>query len=101
MFKKTYLWLSVAWLAIPLYAAPEYVAVPGVAPQSGEVWYQCFVKVPDSWTNLEGRPLWYESVTLQVNELAGAHEVFVNEQRIGGAGVFPPVPGWACDRHPI
>ncbi|MFT5124218.1 MAG: putative membrane-bound dehydrogenase-like protein [Kiritimatiellia bacterium] len=68
----------------------SFQSVPGPRREAGEAWYRCWVKVPDNWTDLAGRPLWYESVTLQVNQVAGAHEVYVNGERIGGAGSFPP-----------
>lgn len=75
------------------------LAVPGAWEQSdnaalknhdGYAWYRCYTKVPANWTNLKGRDLWYESVTLTVEQIADAHEVFINGQRIGGAGAMPP-----------
>ena len=74
----------------PLGVYADILSVPGTNTGPGTHWYRAWVKVPDKWSDLSGRPLWYESVTLQVNELPGAHEVFINDQRVGGAGSFAP-----------
>ena len=69
----------------------RFVELPGTwAPTSEDLWLRCWVKVPDKWATESGRTLWIESVTLQVNQVNGAHEAFVNGRRIGGAGRFPP-----------
>ena len=60
------------------------------ADHDGFAWYRCYAKVPESWTDLDGRPLWYESVTLTISSLADAHELYINGQKIGGAGSLPP-----------
>ena len=68
----------------------EDAAVPGTWNGSTEKWFRCWVKVPDHWTVMTGRSLWRESVTFTVTDVAGVHEVYINGQRIGGAGTFPP-----------
>lgn len=56
---------------------------------AAERWQRCWVKVPGHWTVMTGRPLFRESVTFTINDVAGVHEVFINGKRIGGAGTFP------------
>ena len=77
-------------------AAQALVPVPGSweilpthADLDGHAWYRCFVKVPDRWISAS-RNLWVESVTLKVEKIADAHEVYINGTKIGGAGSFPP-----------
>jgi len=62
----------------------------GLADYDGYGWYRCFVKVPDSWTNVKGRPLWVQSVTLSLLDVADAHELYINGKKIGSAGTMPP-----------
>ncbi len=83
-------------LAIPtvVSAAPATITVPGAWEKStpdldGHAWYRCFVKVPDRWISAS-RNLWVESVTLKVEKVADAHEVYINGTKLGGAGSFPP-----------
>ncbi|MEC9055164.1 MAG: hypothetical protein VX633_07645, partial [Verrucomicrobiota bacterium] len=68
----------------------EGAAIPMTWSDSAQKWFRCWVKVPDHWTVMTGRSLWRESVTFTVTEVADVHEVYVNGQRIGGAGTFPP-----------
>ncbi|MFN3158959.1 MAG: PVC-type heme-binding CxxCH protein [Rubinisphaera brasiliensis] len=53
-------------------------------------WYRAYTKVPDKWVKATGRTLYVDSVTLTVESVADAFEVFVNGSRIGAAGKFPP-----------
>lgn len=79
-------------------------SVPGAWSESGHAWYRCWVKVPGHWTVMTGRPLYRESVTFTIQDLAEVHEVFVNGQRIGGAGEFPPQfkgPGKGISRYKV
>jgi len=69
------------------------VTVPGADDASrpnGVGWYRCWVKVPDNWATLGGRDLWVESVTLTIDSSHAAHEAFLNGNRLGRAGGFPP-----------
>ena len=69
------------------------VTVPGADDAScpnGVGWYRCWVKVPDNWATLGGRDLWVESVTLTIDASHAAHEAYLNGNRLGGAGTFPP-----------
>jgi putative membrane-bound dehydrogenase-like protein len=66
------------------------VAVPGVVEAEGGVWLRAWVKVHDSFFAAHERNLFEESVGFHLSELGGAHEVWVNGERIGGGGAFPP-----------
>ena len=78
------------WKSITVPGAWEDQFDGQLEDHNGFAWYRCRVKVPKNWTDLDGRPLWYESVTLTVSRLADAHEVYLNGRRIGGAGSMPP-----------
>lgn len=56
----------------------------------GFAWYRCYVKVPKNWADMTARPLWRDSVTLSIEKLADAHELYINGKRIGQIGSFPP-----------
>ena len=69
------------------------VTVPGADDASrpnGVGWYRCWVTVPNNWATLGGRDLWVESVTLTIDASYAAHEAYLNGNRLGGAGGFPP-----------
>ncbi len=84
------------WLLLlsGLRAADWQVAsVPGPAPAAspdGACWYRCWVRVADSFFTKHDRNLFEESVGVNIRDLSGAHEVWVNGKRIGGGGSFPP-----------
>ncbi|WP_417390571.1 PVC-type heme-binding CxxCH protein [Gimesia sp.] len=78
---------------------PDLIQVPGnweqqrdgkYADYDGFAWYRCYVKVPDNWADMSARPLWRDSVTLSIEKLADAHELYINGTRIGQIGDFPP-----------
>ncbi|MGH7958470.1 MAG: hypothetical protein ACREH8_15875, partial [Opitutaceae bacterium] len=76
----------------------QRLAVPGPAPataataaDAGEfAWYRAWVKVHDSFFTKHERNLYEESVGVNIRDLAGAHEVWVNGRKIGAGGAFPP-----------
>ncbi len=73
-----------AW---PAPATPVPVAEAG----AGEfAWYRAWVKVHDSFFTAHERNLFEESVGVNIRDLAGAHEVWVNGKKIGTGGAFPP-----------
>ena len=78
------------WQTITVPGAWEDQADGQFEDHDGYAWYRCRVRVPPNWTDLDGRPLWYESVTLTVSKLADAHELYINGRKIGGAGSLPP-----------
>lgn len=78
---------------------PALIQVPGAWEEQadgkytdldGYAWYRCYVKVPKNWADMTARPLWRDSVTLSIEKLADAHEVYINGTRIGQIGSFPP-----------
>jgi len=85
--------------AAPRAAEWQPVAVPGsweekgpaaARAHDGVAWYRTWVKVPDSFFNPHERNLWEESASVNIRDLADAHEVHVNGLRIGAGGRFPP-----------
>jgi putative membrane-bound dehydrogenase-like protein len=68
----------------------ELVSVPGATNFSGFAWYRAWVKVPDSYFAKHERNLFEESVGVYIRDLAGAHEVWVNERKVGTGGAPPP-----------
>jgi putative membrane-bound dehydrogenase-like protein len=68
----------------------QLLSVPGVTNFSGYAWYRAWVKVPDSYFTKHERNLFEESVGVNIRDLAGAHEVWVNQRKIGTGGAFPP-----------
>ena len=90
--RRTFLSLVALSLGAGAWAAQEWedAVVPVTWNDSVQKWFRCWVKVPDHWTVMTGRSLWRESVTFTVTEVASVHEVYINGQRIGAAGTFPP-----------
>ncbi len=93
-----------AWLAgaVSTTAGPPpgwtLLEVPGVwetqaggrfARHDGFAWYRCYVKVPDRWTSPQPT-LWSQSVTITLEHVADAFEVYVNGRKVGGGGAMPP-----------
>lgn len=75
----------------PTAAAPwETVAVPGGQDFTGNAWYRTWFKPHASFFSKHERDLFGESVILNIRDLTGAHEVFINGEKIGDGGSFPP-----------
>ena len=68
----------------------QLIRVPGATNFSGFAWYRAWVKVPDSYFTKHERNLFEESVGVNIRDLAGAHEVWVNGKKIGTGGAFSP-----------
>ena len=71
------------------------IPVPGTWESAGHehdgvAWYRCYVKVPDKWVSASTRSLYVQSVTLKVNQVSAAHEVYINGKKVGAAGKFAP-----------
>jgi hypothetical protein len=90
--------LACQTLAQETTSTAPLIKVPGVWEEQaggqfneldGFAWYRCFVKVPEQWTAKE-RSLWGDSVTITVEHVANAFELFVNGNRIGQSGLMPP-----------
>ncbi|MBI3468062.1 MAG: c-type cytochrome [Planctomycetes bacterium] len=83
--------LLVLVLATAVEAADwQPIQVPGKQDFTGTAWMRAWVKVHDSFFTKHERNLYEESVGVNIRDLAGAHEVWVNGRRIGSGGVFPP-----------
>ncbi|MEW6156873.1 MAG: PVC-type heme-binding CxxCH protein [Verrucomicrobiota bacterium] len=76
------------WSVIPVPGAWE--SHPSAKDYDGFAWYRTWFKPHDSFFTPHERNLFAESVTINIRNLADAHEVFVNATRIGGGGQFPP-----------
>lgn len=68
----------------------QLIPVPGATNFTGTAWYRAWVKVPDSYFAKHERNLFEESVGVNIRDLAGAHEVWVNGRKVGTGGTFPP-----------
>ena len=99
LIARTFAGLVGTWIAFAIAlaadapgdpAAWKAVAVPGPMPAAGTAWYRAWVKVPDSYFSQHERNLFEESVGVNIRDLAGAHEVWVNGKMIGTGGSFPP-----------
>jgi putative membrane-bound dehydrogenase-like protein len=94
--RRFLLLLAAALLALPRDSQPSTqaadwrpVQVPGPRKASeapgadGVAWYRAWVKVDDSFFSKHERNLFEESVGVNLRDLAGAHEVWVNGKKIG------------------
>ncbi len=63
---------------------------PGTPEKGRWAWYRAWLKPHESFFNTHERDLFAESVTLNLQGLADAHEVFLNGTRLGAGGAFPP-----------
>lgn len=69
---------------------PILLQLPGSVQADSEYWLRCWVKVHDNFFTPHDRNLFEESVGVHLTGFVGAHELWVNGQRIGVAGAFPP-----------
>jgi hypothetical protein len=79
-----------SWQVIEVPGAWARTEAPAARGQDGFAWYRTWLKPHDSFFTPHERNLFAESVTLNIRDLADAHEVFVNGTRVGGGGSFPP-----------
>jgi putative membrane-bound dehydrogenase-like protein len=101
--------LCAAMLATSVGRAAEWrtVTVPGLAEVDSTAaattrsaafdtdggsfaWYRAWVKVHDSFFTKHERNLFEESVSVNLRDVADAHEVFANGVSLGRGGEFPP-----------
>lgn len=68
------------------------VAVPGEQSfsDSDYAWYRTWLKPHATFFSQHERDLFGESVILNVRDLTGAHELYINGKKIGSGGEFPP-----------
>ena len=69
---------------VPDRANPDRSSVDKTPHETA--WYRCWVKVPDSYFSKHERNLFEESVGINLRNLAGLHEVWVNGVKIGTGG---------------
>lgn len=86
---KTF-FLSLALICSTQAADWQTLQVPGKHEIAGTAWLRAWVKVHDSFFTKHERNLYEESVGVNIRDLAGAHEVWVNGKKIGGGGSFAP-----------
>jgi putative membrane-bound dehydrogenase-like protein len=70
------------WNAMPVPAAWGEGAGGKLAKHTGFAWYRCWVKVPVDWKGSD--------LTLSIDRVASAHEVYWEGSMFGKAGAFPP-----------
>ena len=70
------------WSTLPVPGVWEQATGGKFEKYDGIAWYRCSVKVPLDW---KGRDL-----QLKVHKIDNAYEVYVNGQKVGGEGTFPP-----------
>ena len=73
-----------------LAAEWETVSVPGGQEFTANAWYRTWFKPHPTFFTQHERDLFGESVILNIRDLPGAHEVYLNGTKIGGGGSFPP-----------
>ena len=78
------------WSTVTVPGARDAVQVQAAAAAGGAAWYRTWVKVHDSFFIKHERNLYEESVGVNIRDLSGAHEVWVNGVKLGTGGAFPP-----------
>lgn len=78
------------WQPVSVPGAWETNGPSAARGHDGFAWYRAWLKPHDSFFTPHERNLFAESVTLNIRDLADAHEAFVNGTRVGGGGAFPP-----------
>jgi putative membrane-bound dehydrogenase-like protein len=69
----------------------QTIQVPGIHSLSSSehiVWYRSFVRVPKDWVGAQGVSA--ESITILLEGVTDAAEIFINGTRIGRCGSLPP-----------
>lgn len=73
------------WSPIPVPGTWEEKGPAEAKSYDGIAWYRTWVKVHDSFFTKHERNLFEESVSVNIRNLADAHEVYVNGKKIGAA----------------
>lgn len=71
------------WILLDVPASWQQAAEGQLASHEGYGWYRCYVQVPDNWASR-----W--ELTLSVERLGSAYEVYFNGERVAAAGALPP-----------
>lgn len=82
--------LSSDWNTIQVPGAWELTGPPEARDYDGIAWFRTWVKPDNSFFIKHERNLFEESVIVNIRDLADAHEVFVNGEKVGSGGRFPP-----------
>ena len=78
------------WHLIPV-PGPWQTNGPAAAKNHrGIAWYRTWILPHENFFTKHERNLFEESVLIDIRDLADAHELFVNGQKIGAGGAFPP-----------
>jgi len=70
------------WTRLPVPGVWEQTSAGKFEKYDGFAWYRCYVKVPVDW---RGRDL-----QLRTQKIDNSYEAYVNGQKVGGEGTFPP-----------
>lgn len=91
-FFSPFVFAFFACVAPAIAAEWETVAVPGEQSfsDSDYAWYRTWLKPHATFFSQHERDLFGESVILNVRDLTGAHELYINGKKIGSGGEFPP-----------
>ncbi len=71
------------WRPVQVPGPRKAAEAPGA---DGLAWYRAWVKVDDGFFSKHERNLFEESVGINIRDLAGAHEVWVNGKKLGSGG---------------
>jgi putative membrane-bound dehydrogenase-like protein len=83
-------WVAPAGSSLRIADEPVLLPLPGSVAADSEYWLRCWVKVHENFFTPHDRNLFEESVGVHITGFVGAHELWINGQRIGVAGSFPP-----------
>ncbi|WP_414661621.1 PVC-type heme-binding CxxCH protein [Horticoccus sp. 23ND18S-11] len=78
------------WSVATAPGAWEEKGPPAARSLDGAVWYRTWVRPAPLFFTSHERNLFEESVTINLSDVADAHEAFVNGVRVGSGGRFPP-----------
>lgn len=78
------------WTTATVPGPWEEKGPPSARSLDGVVWFRTWVKPAPLFFTTHERNLFEESVTLNLSDVADAHEAFVNGVRVGSGGRFPP-----------
>ncbi|MBI4624367.1 MAG: dehydrogenase, partial [Verrucomicrobia bacterium] len=81
---------SAEWQPIAVPGSWEEKGAAAVKNYDGAAWYRTWVKVDDTFFTKHERNLYEESVSINIRDLADAHEIYVNGVSVGTGGQFPP-----------
>src|SRR5688572_11957824 len=100
LFLLTFAAHAADWAPVAVPGPWEEKGPPAARSLDGVVWYRAWLKPAPAFFNVHERNLYEESVTLNLSDVADAHEAYVNGVRIGAGGTFPPnFESGRGDRH--